>query len=138
MLTPRHQIRENSTKWQVLGKAGRSRRLEDAGAKQRAALGDRSRLKLVPQALLERRGLATPSIGVQVAEVAMQGALHLVNSRRRFGAKQLDERVFRRSPACARHAGLAVIHQSVEHTLQRPERRGRDPADEKLPERQQK
>src|SRR5712672_1598253 len=109
MLSPRHQIRENSTKWQVLGKAGCSRRLEDARGKQRAALGDRNRLKLVLQALLERRGLATLGIGVQIAEVPMQDALHLVDSRRRFRAKQLNEGTFRRSPARPRHAGLAVI-----------------------------
>src|SRR6478672_6633808 len=95
MLPPCHQIRENSTKWQVFGKAGRTRRLEDACGEQRAPLSDRGRLKLVPQALLERRGLAMPGIGVRVAEVAMQGTLHLIDRRGRFGAKQLDEGIFR-------------------------------------------
>src|SRR4051812_23092433 len=97
MLPARHQIRENATKWQVFGKPGRTRRLEDARGEQRAPLSDRGRLKLVSQALLERRGLATPGIGVQVAEVAMQDTLHLIDLRCRFGAKQLDEGIFRRS-----------------------------------------
>src|SRR3954471_11721028 len=124
MLPPCHQIRENSTKWQVFGKAGRTSRLEDARGEQRAPLSDRGRLKLVSQALLEWRGLPTSGIGVQVAEVAMQGTLHFIDRRCRFGAKQLDEGVVGRSSPGPRHATLAVIHQCVEHALQRSERRG--------------
>src|SRR5262249_20877006 len=98
VLTPGHEVRQNSTERQTLRQAGGAGRLEDARGKQRAALRDLGRLELVAQALFERRRLASPSASVQISKVAVQRVRHLVDGRRRFGAKQLNERIFRRSP----------------------------------------
>src|SRR5262249_20562698 len=99
VLTPGHEVRQNSTERQTLRQAGGSRRLEDARREQRAAFRDLRRLELVAQALFERRHLAASRISVQISEVAVQRVCHLVDGRRRFGAKQLNERIFGRSPA---------------------------------------
>src|SRR5262249_26607533 len=79
--------------------AGGTGRLEDARGKQRAALRDLGRLELVAQALFERQRLASPGASVQISKVAVQRVRHLVDGRRRFGAKQLNEGIFRRAPA---------------------------------------
>src|SRR5215510_10632972 len=97
VLTAGHEVRQNSTERQTLRQAGGSRRLEDARGEQRAALRDLGRLELVAQALLKRWRLASPCVSVQISKVAVQRVRYLVDCRRRFRAKQLNERIFRRT-----------------------------------------
>jgi hypothetical protein len=110
--------------------------LKMRAGEQRAALGHLRRLEFVAQTLLERRRLTGSGVSVQVSQIAMERVRHLVDRRRGLGADKLNERIFRRSPARARHAGLAVVHEGVEHALQCAERSGRYPAHENLAERQ--
>jgi hypothetical protein len=53
--------------------------------------GDLRRLELVPQALFERRRLAASRTSVQISQVPTEYVRHLVDGRRSFGAKQIDE-----------------------------------------------
>jgi hypothetical protein len=105
MLPSGHEIRQNSAERQIVRQAGGSGRLEDARGKQRAALGDLRRLEFVAQTLFERRHLAGSRVSVQVLQVAMERARHLVDRRGGLGADELNERIFRRSSARTRHAG---------------------------------
>src|SRR5262245_23727894 len=72
VLTPGHEVRQNSTERQTLRQAGGSRRLEDARREQRAAFRDLRRLELVAQALFEGRRLAPPGGSAQISKVSTQ------------------------------------------------------------------
>src|SRR5258706_12318738 len=136
MLPAGHEIGENSAEREIIRKPGGAGRLEDARGKERAALRHLSRLEFVAQALLERRHVAGPGIGVQVAQVAMQRVRHLVDGGRALRTDELHERIFGGASSGPRHARLAVIEKRVEHALQGAERSGGNAAHENLPERQ--
>src|SRR6516225_3271501 len=78
MLARGHEVGENLSERELVGKPAGAGRLEHACGKLRAAFDHGAGLELVLQPQLERRRLAATRIVVQDPKIALQGRAHLL------------------------------------------------------------